>query len=1041
MKLKQKQRKSSLSKFRKIPRRTLMSCTWLFVLLILSGNTFGTENSSLFDQEKKITGKVTDSSGSPLPGVSILVKGTTKGTITDADGKYTLLNINDDAILQISFIGMQSQEIKVGGKINFDFTMLEETIGLEEVISIGYQTKVKGELTGSVANISGETIKNSSSGNTLKSLQGRLPGVIINDRGGDVGLDSRMDIFIRGKSTWGDNSPLLIVDGIPREINDLKFISQDDVESISVLKDASAAIYGASAANGVIVMTTKRGKAGIKPTIQVNSSYGITYFARVVEMMSSYQYATIDNEVAERIGSSKVFTQNDLDLFQSGENPITHPSTNWFKESLKSIAPQQRQNLTLTGGSEAIQYFVGGEYLDQSSHFRTDEFGSKRYNLRSNLDAKVSDFLKLGADLSFRLEDEFMPRDRNNINSRIGRSIPINAAYFPNGLPAYGAELGLNPALMAKDVAGFEDTESFSFRSKFSFDLDLNFLAKGLSLDGYFAYDRNNYKRKELKIPFTVYQYVDGEYNEAIGNGGSSNTELWDRRSEWANQLYHVKLKYVNSFGDHHLNTFLAYEQAERQSSNMGGYRKNIFSTSLPELSLGIQDGREIWGSSGETGKVNYFGSLSYSYKGKYLFDCTLRRDGSFNFPENKRFGVFPGISVGWNITEEPFFLKGNAIDNLKLRASWATMGNDKIDQFQYLTTYGLADASYYIFGENRTYYAGLREERFPNPNITWETSKTYNIGFDLSMFKKKFNLEFDYFRANRTDILRQRSAAIPNFAALSLPDENMGEVENKGVELSLGYGNNIGDFHYNIGGQFTYNRNKVIYLAEAKGVLDWQKLEGHPIDSWLVYKLVGNGVVNTQEELENYPHRSGTKLGDLHVLDYNKDGVINENDMVRDYSSPRPDIQFSFNTDLEYKGFELRLLWQGQARAKTMLRFTDTGNQPAYSFERRWTPENPNSNHPAAYNQANANYNLLSEYHLHNAAFLRLKSAEVAYNFSNVSILPNLFKSLRLYVNATNLWTLVSGDMKYYDPEITDSFARYYPQLSSCTVGLNITL
>ncbi len=848
-----------------------------------------------------------------------------------------------------------------------------------------------------------------------------------------------MDIVIRGKSTWGNNSPLLVVDGIPRELNDLKFISQDDVESISVLKDASAAIYGASAANGVIVMTTKRGKAGVKPTIQYNSSYGVSYFARVVKMMNSYQYAESDNEIAERTGSSKVFTQNDLELFQNGKDPIMHPNTNWFDETLKPVAPQQRHNLTLSGGSEANQYFISAEYLDQSTHYRDDAFGSKRYNLRSNLDTKVTDFLKLGVDLSFRNDNEYMPRNRGGINSRVGRSLPINSAYFPNGLPAYGGELGLNPALMARELAGFDDIKSFSLRSKFSFDLDLKFLTKGLSLDGYFSYDRNNYQEKQLKIPFKVYQYIDGRYNEAIGNGGSSNTELWDVRSEWANQLYHAKLKYINSFGNHHLNAFLAYEQVEQNSSSIGGYRKNIFSASLPELNLGIEDGRGISGSSGESGKVNYFGSLSYNYMGKYLLDFTLRRDGSFNFPKDKRFGMFPGISVGWNITDEPFFPKGNIIDNLKLRASWATMGNDNVGQFQYLATY--TTSSYYIFGDNRTYYPGLRENQLPNPNITWETSKTVNAGFDLAMFNKKLSLGFDYFHDKRTNILRPRNAAVPNFAALSLPDENLGEVERNGVELSFNYINNIGDLHYNFGGQFTFNRNKVIYMAEAKGVLDWQKLTGHPIDSWLVYKVVGNGVVNTQEELTGYPQRSGTQLGDKHVLDYNKDGKITENDKVRDYSSPTPEIQFGFNTDFEYKGFELHLVWQGQARAKTALLFTDTGNQPAYLFERRWTSENSNSNYPTFYGQANSNYNLPTEADLHSAAFLRLKSAEIAYNFINLSGLPKVFKQIKLFVNATNLWTLTSGDMKYYDPEITATDARYYPQLSSFIVGLNISI
>jgi TonB-linked SusC/RagA family outer membrane protein len=988
----------------------------------------------------RITGTVSDNAGNLLPGVTIIVKGTSQGTITESDGAYTIMVPTNSVELVFSYVGFISQEILVGDQRTINVKMIEDSHLIDEVIVVGYGTRVKGELTGSVSNVRGESLQAVPSGDLVKGLSGRLAGVTINDRGGETGLSSSAEgnIRIRGSNTLGDNSPLIIIDGIPR--SGISRLSANDIESISVLKDASAAIYGARAANGVIVIQTKRGTKNEANQIRLSSDFGVQMFTRIPEAMNAWEFATYMNEIANRFTTQPPYTQDDITLFKNGSDPITHPSTNWYDEVFKSYAPQSHHNITLSGGTENVQYFVSGDYLNQKGMYRSDVKNYDQFQLRSNIDMTFVKYLKIGFDLSGRFGKDHSIPSTGRVMDRIWRTYPTEAAYSPDGLPMYAGELGQNPVVLSSDASGFLDQEQKVFNSKLSFNFNMDWLLQGISLSGYAAYDFNINSSKQLNKPYEVWRLNKGtgEYTNEVGSDQSwgAITRLSQSNSDYRNSLLHMRLNYLNSFGNHNINAFVAYEQSESLTQYINGVRRNLFSSALPELFAGEEEGRQVGGSSEEAGRVNYFGSISYNYDRKYLIDLTLRRDGSFNFPENKRFGNFPGISIAWVPTNESFIPRMNWLNSLKIRTSWAIMGNDRISSFQYLAKYTLGSNSWSVFGNPATYNQGLDESTFPNKNITWEIADFKNIGFDATLLSNHLNLSFDYFYGKRSKILIQRSASTPGYTAMTLPAENLGKVNNQGVEVTLNYRDEHGDFSYQLGGNFTFNRNKIVYMDEAASVPEWRKQEGYPMNSFVVYESLG--IYQTQEEVDKSPHIPGAKPGDLIYKDVNDDGKITSDDQVRKYISSIPEITYGISANLAWKGFELELFFQGQARAGMLNNYTDTGNRFKYLFEQRWTQDNPSTKYPRMFRQSDA-YNYASTYHLENASFIRLKNTELAYNLNYLKGIPNLFKDVRLFVRGSNLFTL--SPIKYFDPETTSSDMKYFPQIMTITGGITIAL
>jgi TonB-linked SusC/RagA family outer membrane protein len=636
-----------------------------------------------------------------------------------------------------------------------------------------------------------------------------------------------------------------------------------------------------------------------------------------------------------------------------------------------------------------------------------------------------------------------------NIIHRSYFNYPIEPAFYPNGLPYFTREGGGNPVVMNSFGMGWNERIDKIVQTKLSFDLNMDWITKGLGVVGYAALDYAMGNDEVHQKPALLYKYNEStdEYDE-MWSAGLMN--LGKSSDVSRNDLFHIRLAYNNNFGDHNISTFAAYEQNESEYELLYGFRRKLFSESKVELFAGEEDGRVVNGTSSVGGRVNYFGHLAYDYMRKYMIDFTIRRDGSFNFPEDKRFGIFPGVSAGWNISKEPFMAGISQVaDNIKLRASYGKMGNDRIPAYQYLTKYGLLPQSdwYNIFitGVSPAYNPAMDIINVPNTNITWEVAKVLNYGLDAVLWKK-LTMSLDYFIEHRQGILIRRNESVSAYTGLALPQENLGEVDNSGVELMLDYQGGRGDLRYQIGGNFSFNRSKIVFMDESKDIPDYQRKEGHPVNSILAYKA--DGIFGSQAELDSYPHLGGAIPGDIKYVDVNADGQINDSDQVRHYTSHNPEIQFALNAGLQYKGFELHLFFQGAGRATSPLMFNDSGTKPQYLFTQRWTESNPDAVHPRPFAGFDG-LQRLSTYHFNDASYVRLKNLELAYNLASATWVSSEspLKNVRIYLRGRNLWTL--DHLKYFDPEVPfdasettrGSRAKYYPQLVSYSAGINITL
>jgi len=998
-------------------------------------------NSSM-QQKNSITGKVTDENGGPLPGVTVLLKGTTTGTITDINGNYSMQNIQENAVLVFSFIGMKNIELSVAGKSEINVSMVTSAIGIDEVVAIGYGTQKKASVTGSISSITGEVLEQSPSPNLTNALAGQMSGVIANVRDGEPGLDDA-DILIRGKGTLNDNSALIIIDGIP-DRGGFSRLNPDDIESFTVLKDASAAIYGARAANGVILIKTKRGKIEA-PKLSVSSSVGYSQPTRLPHFLDSYKYAVAENEYRTTFGGlSARWSDDDLEKFRTGSSPLTHPNVDWMDIMFRDWSLQHNENLSLRGGNDRVKYFVSGQNLYQDSNF-SDGSNYNQYQYRTNLDIKVTDYLTMSIDLSYRLEDRHLRAipETNDLWSRLKEYYPYLISYYPNGLPGLGMEVGENISVLSSSKAGYNREKTNVYNTKIDFKYDLSKLTKGLYIQGYAAMDRSNEDNKTFKNVWNEYNYNEDteEYDEYETTHVRTLTVY---KSNSLSTTLHARIGYANTFNDHEISGFIAAEQNQSNGDYVSAYRDNFISDEIDELFAG-DDGDDLTndGSSWKTARANYFGRVHYGYKEKYLADFTLRYDGSQNFPKDKRFGTFPGASVAWRISEEPFFI-ADFVDYLKIRASWGQMGNDNVDAFQYLSTYSYGVSGEWInevpmFGEDGSFVKNLIANQTPNTNITWETATTMNIGFDSKMFGNKLSINAEAFYSKRKGILISRDASVPQYSGLSLPEENLGKVNNKGIEFELSYNDKIGgEFKYYAKGNFTFARNKVIYTDEPESTPDIQKEEGYPIDSWILYQ--SDGLFQTQDEIDDTPVLSTlTGPGDVNLVDVNGDGALTDLDKKRISSSTTPEIMYGLTLGGSYKGFELSVFFQGQARAFRMVTPGALNVYPEF-FDDRWQKEGDNKYPRTFYGPTTTDGQSAesSDFWLKSAAFVRLKNVELSYSLPKTIINPVGFDRIKVFVSASNLFTI--DHIKLFDPELITNGASY-PLERIVRLGVNLTL
>ncbi len=987
---------------------------------------------------REIKGTVLDElTRTTLPGVSIMVKGTNRGVSSGLNGEFSI-SAKEGDILLVSFISYEKQEILVGNESSLNIILKESSAAMDEVVVIGYGTQRKATLTGSVASISNKELKKSPNTNLSNSLAGLLPGVIASNRSGEPGRDNST-ILIRGRSTTGNTNPLVVVDGV-QGVAGWERINPNDIESISVLKDASAAIYGAQAANGVILITTKRGAIG-KPSVNYSFNQGLSQPTRVPEMASSAVLGEFVNELLLKDNQPARWTEAELQKFRDGSDPINYPSVNWYDEILEKNTLQSQHNLAVRGGSENTKYSVSGSYSNQNGIFKKGSTNFKAYSLRSNIDANINKNIKVGLDVNAGIDDGNYPT--TSTSGTFGRMlvVPWIPVYWPNGLPSAGIERGDNPAVMVTDASGYNNEVMQRFLTKASFDVKLPFV-QGLGVDGYFVYINNQGVNKLFQKPWTVYDYnKTTNVYIPIGGGGILQPQLRESYNRGKSTLLNFRVKYERTFNNHRVNTFIAAEQEEGYSNSFSAFRRNFLSAQVDQLFAGSLAGQEATGTASEGGRQNLFGRFGYGFKDKYLIDFNFRYDGSANFPKGNRFGFFPGVSAAWRISEEKFIKdKFSFIDDLKLRVSNGKIGNDRVPAFQYIQSYNLGNQGY-NFGQTPTQSLGTIMGVTPNPNITWEVLKTSNIALDGALWNGLLGFTVDLFKQKRSNILATRDLAVPSYTGLALPSENIGIVENKGVELELSHRRTTGSgFSYRIAGNAAYAKSNVIYLADAANIPEWQKVQGKVLGAANYYNAIG--IIRTKAELDAIPKVQGTKVGDLKYEDVNGDGVITSSDMIRMDRTNTPEITFGLNMSFDYKNFSLFANFAGQSRAWQY--YHENGRLAVNTREEflvnRYRPGSMDSKYPnlPLLDTRTDVSGLQSTFWLRDARFVRLKTLELGYSVPSSMLSRLKISDPRLYLNANNLLTF--DKLKIYDPEGSDERGNFYPQSKIYNLGLSLT-
>jgi TonB-dependent starch-binding outer membrane protein SusC len=1031
-----------------------------FVFYMLFNSAFAFANKAVainnvsYFFQSKIGGKVISSTDNlPIPGVTVTIKGTTFSSITDIDGKFELpAKVGD--VLVFSSIGFANQEIKISNLSNITVNLSEATQSLEEVVVVGYGTRKKATVTGSVSEIGGKDIVQSAQVNVTNSLAGRVSGVIANSRSGEPGTDDS-NISIRGLATTGNTDVLVVVDGVPGQIGGLGRLSPQEIESVTVLKDASAAIYGSRAANGVILVTTKKGKKNSKTQVSYSFNQGLSSPTRLPDMADSSTYATIRNEIAyyndTTKGLNQIYSQEEINKFKDGSDPINYPNTNWADEALKKVSLLSQHNLNIQGGSEKSSYFLSLGKISQEGIYKNGANQYNQYNVRTNIDTNISDRFKVGLSLSGRKEDRQYPTtSADNIFRSIYRAYPTVAAKYPNGLYSTGIENN-NPLVQATSTAGLNENPTYVFNGLIRASYDFDFL-EGLSVDGFYSNDISQSHTKNFNKPYTLYYYnkTTDTYDATVAGGGADEqATLSEEQYNQNMSVSNFKINFKRQFGDHNVDAFVGYEQSEKKTHTFGASRIHFPSTETPELSQGgaAASDQNNWGSSYNFTRQSYLSRIAYNFQEKYLLDLQMRVDGSSTFPEGSRFGFFPSISTGYVISKEEWFKDVSFFDDLKLRASWGRLGNDNVDQFQYYDNYSFNNR--YVIGDVVT--TGVDLTKLANPNITWEVAEKIDLGINAKWLKH-FTTELIYFQQNRSKILASRNASIPATSGIVnpyddgsdsyvslVPDENIGKVKSHGIEATLGY-DHKGEFSWGVTGNFTYAKNEIKFIDEAAGVLDYQKQTGRSINTYLLYNAIG--IFRTQDQLDNTPHVQGATLGDLIYEDYNKDGKITADDQVRSKYGNIPQMTFGLNLGASYKNFDISLLFAGQAQvSQYVLSESGTvGNYYSSWADDRWSPTNPNGSHPRVSERASSAVSgglYKNNFWLNDASFVRLKNVQLGYSLPSDVLEKYGVSSLRFYLSGSNLFTITK--VKDYDPEGSSESGQFYPQQKIINFGLNI--
>ncbi|HZH66073.1 MAG TPA: TonB-dependent receptor [Flavisolibacter sp.] len=1036
----------------------------------------------LFAQQS-VRGKITGEGGAAVPGATVQVKGTSTATQTDATGQFSI-NAPANSTLIVSSVGFEAQEIRVGNRSIIN-TELRSTSGeMQQVVVVGYGTQRKATLTGSVTSVKGAELQKSPTMNVSNSLAGRLPGLVTVSPSGEPGYDNTV-LRIRGVNTLNNNNPLVVVDGIPGR--DLNRIDPATIESISVLKDASAAIYGAQAANGVILVTTRRGRTG-KPTITASFNQGYGRPTRVPQMADATTYATMLNEInfyrnvpdnqwisgwnnyangsltytrpnGTQATVTPIYSQSDLQKYSSGSDPWTHPNTNWFDAVLRPWSGQNYANVSMSGGSDNVKYFMSLSSRGQEGYYHNSGVKYNQYDFRTNLDANVNKNISIAFDVMGRLEDRNFPtRSAGEIFRMTMRGKPNMTAYWPNGMPGPDIEYGDNPVVVSTKATGYDQDKRYVVNTNGRINIKIPWV-QGLSLSANAGIDNVLRNQKTWRTPWNLYSFAGFDANnQPILNKsqrGFPDPSLTKRMEDNQNILLNGLVNYETKLrSTHGIRFLLGAERITAKGENFTAFRRNFISTALDQMFAGATDPfMSNNGSAYSQARLNYFGRVNYDFREKFLAEFVWRYQGSYIFPEKSRWGFFPGISLGYKISDEGFWKEHlGFVSSMKIRGSWGRTGNDQIDEWQYLSIYdprGLRAQSWnnalpFITNttlENVTMY----EANIPNPNITWEKANQSNIGFDAIMLHNKLSITADYFNYKRTDILWARNASVPTSTGMEglLPRENIGEVVNKGFDFQVTYNDRTpGGLTYQLSLNGGYQKNKIIFFDETPGNPEYKRATGKPIGSGVYYKAIG--IFNSQDEIAKYPAMAtfSPKLGDVIFEDVNGDGKVDANDQMRVEKNDIPKWTGGFNVNVQYKGFDFTVLAQGAAGA---VRYINTesgeiGNFMQSFAANRWTPTNPNASGPRTFNRGNEYWvGNGNTYWLHKTDYIRLKNIELGYNVGSSLVRRAGIQNLRVYINAFNLLTYSPG-MKDFDPELGAGNGQGYPLQKIVNGGISVT-
>ncbi len=981
-------------------------------------------------QTKTITGKVVDENGDPVPGVSIVVKGTTIGTTTDVSGLYTITNIPEDAILVFSFVGMLTQEINTANQTKIDVVMENESFGLNEVVAVGYGTQKKVNVTGAVSAIESDAINNKTMTSLSSGLQGLSSGVTIVQSSGQPGADQG-SINIRGVGTFNDTDPLVLVDGVEFSIED---VDPNDIESISILKDAAASsIYGVRAANGVILVTTKRGSEG-KTTVTYTGYVGVQHATQTPDFVGAQKYMRLVNQLNVNSGGSTKFTDSDIAAYDSPDrNTDVYPDVNWMDEILQGSGFQQEHSVALASGNEKIKYRLSFNSLEQKGLVKKTNFN--RTTVRLNTDILAFDKLHISADLSAKMSKRTEPQGTAG-----GMWFQFSQAYIANPtLPVkysdgtWGIARGDGNPVRLQEEGGMYTYKEAVMSGNFRADLDI---IEGLKLSGIaslnYTTDFDYLVEKEL----TYIDFNDkSEITVGVNNTTNDSYRIWDTNLQGL-------LNYNKEIGEHSFGVLLGIQAYESSTNYLYGYAEGGSLGTLSELAGGDDSLDEADGYSYGNSLMSFFGRINYSFAGKYLFEGNIRRDGSSRFSKGNRWGTFPSFSVGWRMSEESFFdFSDDYLSNLKLRASWGQLGNQEVGNYAYQSTISLG----YNYPFGGTVSSGAKQLYAANNAISWEVSEMTDFGLDFGLFGNRLYGTFDYYVKKTSDILMDLD--IPATVGLNAPSQNIGVVKNNGWEFSLGYKGSVGtDFKYDVTFNISDVKNKVSDINGQTIISSGNDntiivKEGEPI--WAFYGYKSEGLFQSTEEVDNHAVQSSgvTTAGDIKYKDINEDGQINSSDRTI-IGSDIPHYSYSLNLKATYKNFDLTAFFQGVGKVDVntlqanKAPISQDGNFKSLHMD-SWSEDNKNASFPRLTSSA-INY-ALSSYWIKSGAYLRLKNLQIGYTLPSELVSKAGITKCRFYVNGTNLFTISKLNDYNIDPEMPQD-ARYYPQVKTYSFGVNVS-